>query len=72
DLQAGQDALQAAGFINLGSRDGSGRGRMQIIDRNWVVTGQSARPGSRPGAGTRIVLTAVKFGEPTGKSGCQS
>lgn len=72
DLQAAQDALQAAGFINLGSKDGSGQGRMQIIDRNWVVTAQSARPGSRPSAGTRIVLTAVKFGEPTGDSGCPS
>lgn len=72
DLQAAQDALQAAGFINLGSKDGSGQGRMQIIDRNWVVTAQSARPGSRPSAGTRIVLTAVKFGEPTGDSGCKS
>ncbi|HEY9475338.1 MAG TPA: PASTA domain-containing protein [Mycobacteriales bacterium] len=72
DLQHAQDALQAAGFDNLGSQDGTGQGRAQIVDRNWVVTGQSARAGGRPAADTRIVLTAVKFGEPTGESGCQN
>lgn len=72
DLQHAQDALQAAGFDNLDSTDGTGRDRMQIIDRNWVVIAQSARAGSRPAADTRIVLTAVKFGEPTGSSGCPS
>jgi beta-lactam-binding protein with PASTA domain len=72
DLQSAQDALQAAGFRELGSTDGTGQGRVQIIDRNWVVIGQSAAPGSRPGTGTRIVLTVVKFGEPTGNSGCRS
>ena len=72
DLQSAQDTLQAAGFDRLGSIDGTGQGRAQIIDQNWVVTGQSAAPGSRPGTDTRIVLTAVKFGEPTGSSGCPS
>jgi beta-lactam-binding protein with PASTA domain len=72
DLQSAQDTLQAAGFYRLGSTDGTGQGRVQIVDRNWVVTGQSAAAGSRPGTGTRIVLTVVKFGEPTGRSGCRS
>jgi beta-lactam-binding protein with PASTA domain len=72
DLQSAQNTLQAAGFFALGSTDGTGQGRVQIVDRNWVVTGQSAAPGSRPGTGTRIVLTVVKFGEPTGRSGCRS
>jgi hypothetical protein len=71
DLQKAQDTLQAAGFFNLGSEDGSGQGRMQLVDRNWVVTKQSAKAGSKPEASTRIVLTAVKFGEPTGSSGCK-
>ena len=72
DLQAAQDTLQAAGFYNLGSEDGTGQGRAQLIDRNWVVVAQSARAGSAPSPTTRIVLTAVKYGEPTGNSGCPS
>ncbi|WP_173071087.1 PASTA domain-containing protein [Phytohabitans houttuyneae] len=72
DLQAAQDALQSAGFSNLNSQDGTGQGRSQVIDRNWVVTDQSATPGSTPPSSTRIVLTVVKYGEPTGDSGCPS
>ena len=72
DLQTAQDTLQEAGFYNLGSQDGSGQGRSQLIDRNWVVTKQSVPAGSRPDPATRLVLTAVKFGEPTGSSGCPS
>ena len=72
DLQTAQDTLQAAGFYNLGSEDGSGEGRSQLIDRNWVVVKQSVPAGSSRGAGTRVVLTSVKFGEPTGSSGCPS
>lgn len=72
DLQAAQDALQAAGFFNLASVDGTGQGRVQILDRNWVVVRQSAAAGSRPSSTTRIVFAAVKFGEPTGSSGCRS
>jgi beta-lactam-binding protein with PASTA domain len=72
DLQKAQDTLQAAGFYNLDSEDGTGQGRAQIIDSNWVVIRQSAPPGSRPDPGTRIILTTVKFGEPTGAAGCRS
>jgi PASTA domain len=72
DLQAAQDTLQAAGFYNLGSEDGTGQARMQILDRDWVVIRQSAKPGSTPAPGARIVLRAVKFGESTGSSGCPS
>jgi PASTA domain len=70
DLQTAQDTLQAAGFYNLGSQDGTGQGRTQLIDRNWIVIAQSVQPGSRPDPETRIVLTAVKYGEPTGASHC--
>jgi beta-lactam-binding protein with PASTA domain len=72
DLQTAQDTMQAAGFYNLGSEDGTGQGRAQVADRNWVVIAQSARAGTRPDPGTRVVLRAVKFGEPTGKSGCRN
>lgn len=72
NLQDAQDTLQRAEFFNLASVDGRGQGRQQILDRDWVVTKQSVAPGSRPAALTRIVLTVVKYGEPTGTSGCQS
>ena len=72
DLQAAQDSLQAAGFYNLGSEDGSGEGRMQILDRDWVVIAQSVDAGSTPSPLKRIVLASVKYGEPTGASGCRS
>ena len=72
DLQAAQDAMQAAGFYKMGSTDGTGQGRLQILDRDWVVIGQTPAPGTKPGLLTRVVLTAVKYGEPTGSSGCAS
>ncbi|MEN3356620.1 MAG: hypothetical protein V7637_602 [Mycobacteriales bacterium] len=72
DLQSAQNTLQSAGFFNLGSADGTGQGRVQVIDRNWVVIKQSVPAGQRPDRGTRIVLTAVKYGESTGSSGCPS
>jgi hypothetical protein len=71
DLQAAEDRLRQAGFTNVTSADGSGQGRIQIIDRNWVVTAQSPTAGHRPPADTRVVLTSVKYGEPTGSSGCR-
>lgn len=72
DLQAAQDLLQEAGFRVLASEDGTGQDRRQLVDRNWLVIRQSAAPGSRPAAATRITLTVVKYGEPTGDSGCKS
>jgi PASTA domain len=72
NLQDAQNALQSAGFVNLASVDGLGQGRQQILDRDWVVTKQSAVAGSKPKLLTRIVLTAVKYGESTGASGCRS
>lgn len=72
DLQSAQDTLQKAGFFNVSSQDGTGQDRLQIVDRNWLVTRQSAAPGSRPDKKSRITLTAVKYGEPTGDSGCKS
>jgi PASTA domain len=72
DLQSAQDMLQAAGFFNLSSEDATGQGRTQLIDRNWVVIRQSTGPGKRPDRLTLITLSSVKFGEPTGDSGCKS
>jgi hypothetical protein len=44
-LQYAQDAAQAAGFFNLASHDALGRGRHQILDRDWKVCFQSPAPG---------------------------
>jgi hypothetical protein len=71
DLQTAQDTLQAAGFYNLRSEDGSGQARVQVIDENWVVIAQSARPGATAGRFERIVLRAVKFGEPPARTRCR-
>jgi PASTA domain len=72
DLQSAQDALQAAGFYDLASADATGRGRHQLLDRDWVVVRQSVRPGARVGPQTRVLLSVVKYGEPTGASNCRS
>jgi PASTA domain len=71
ELQAAQDTLQEAGFYLLSSKDALGS-RHQILDRDWVVIGQSATPGKITLPLTKITLTVVKYGEPTGDSGCQS
>jgi hypothetical protein len=72
DLQSAVDIIQNAGFVNVSSRDGSGRNRSRLFDRDWVVIAQSVPAGSHPDLSTRIVLTAVRYGEPTGNSGCVS
>jgi len=72
NLQDAQDALRKSGFLDLRSTDGSGQGRFQVLDRDWLVTAQSVKAGTSPGLLTRIVLTVVKYGEPTGSSGCPS
>jgi beta-lactam-binding protein with PASTA domain len=71
ELQAAQDTLQSAGFYLLTSKDALGS-RHQILDRDWVVIGQSAPPDKITLPLTKITLTVVKYGEPTGDSGCQS
>lgn len=71
-LQNAQEALRAAGFYVLVSKDGLGQGRVPVLDRNWIVIGQSAAPSTTPGRAQPIELTVVKYGEPTGDSGCQS
>jgi hypothetical protein len=70
DLQAAEDIMRQAGFAGISVRDGSGKNRLRLLDRDWVVIAQSVPGGTRPDPGTRITLTAVQFGEPTGNSGC--
>jgi beta-lactam-binding protein with PASTA domain len=72
DLQTAQDALRAAGYYVLVPKDGLGKGRLALVDRNWIVIGQSSAPGSSPEVTSTIELTVVKYGDPTGNSGCAS
>jgi beta-lactam-binding protein with PASTA domain len=71
ELQAAQDKLQEAGFYLLSSKDALGD-RHQILDRDWVVIGQSVAAGKITLPLAKITLTVVKYGEPTGDSGCKS
>ncbi|MCX5379533.1 hypothetical protein [Streptomyces sp. NBC_00091] len=61
-LQAAQDQAQAAGFYDLTSHDGLGRGRAQALDRNWKVCFQSPGPGAAA-TNARIDLGAVRLEE---------
>ncbi|MGW9047173.1 PASTA domain-containing protein [Streptomyces lydicus] len=61
-LQSAQDAAQAAGFYGLDSHDALGRGRMQILDRDWKVCTQKPGPGNAATSVT-VDLGAVKLSE---------
>ncbi|NEW29143.1 PASTA domain-containing protein [Nocardia cyriacigeorgica] len=63
NLQAAQDQIQAAGVFFSRSEDATGAGRMQVMDRNWVVVSQTPGPGEPVGEG-EAVLSVVKIGEP--------
>ncbi|MFI9506879.1 PASTA domain-containing protein [Nocardia sp. NPDC052566] len=63
NLQDAQNKIQAAGVFYSRSKDASGRGRAQILDRNWLVVSQSPGPGVAIGEGD-AVLSVVKYGEP--------
>jgi len=62
-LQSAQDAAQAAGFYNLTSHDSAGRGRMQILDRDWKVCSQTPDAGASEATSVAIDLGAVKLAE---------
>ena len=62
NLQAAQDLIQQAGVFYSRSEDATGAGRMQILDRNWVVVAQTPAVGVPIGEGD-AVLSAVKKGE---------
>jgi len=60
DLQAAQDAMQAAGYFLLTSHDATGQGRMQVLDRNWKVCSQTPAPGTPTSPTVPIDFGAVK------------
>lgn len=65
NLQDAQDRIQQAGIFYSRSVDATGRGRSQVLDRNWVVITQTPAPGVPIGEGD-AVLTVVKTSEFSG------
>ena len=63
NLQAAQDKIQEAGVFYSRSKDASGQGRMQVLDRNWIVVAQTPDPGTPISEGD-AVLSVVKNDEP--------
>ncbi|WP_404816505.1 hypothetical protein [Streptomyces thermolineatus] len=61
-LQTAQDTAQKAGFLRLTSHDSLGRGRNQILDRDWKVCFQAPGPGRRS-TDSEIDLGAVRLSE---------
>ena len=59
--QLAQDTMQAAGFFNLTEEDATGRGRLLVVDRNWVVVSQSPEAGTRAAPDVRIILRSQKL-----------
>jgi len=64
DLQLAQDTLQAGGWYVMTSYDTTGQGRMQLVDRNWVVVEQIPAAGESVPYSKTIQLGVVKKGEP--------
>ncbi|MFI6513431.1 PASTA domain-containing protein [Streptosporangium sp. NPDC050855] len=63
NLQEGQDTMQAAGFLLLNDKDATGQNRLQVYDRNWVITKQSPAAGRKVPVDTLVTLYAKKSGE---------
>lgn len=62
NLQAAQDLIQTTGVFFSKSYDCTGRGRMQILDRDWLVVSQTPAAGSAFEE-NEAVLGVVKYGE---------
>jgi hypothetical protein len=65
-LQTAQDAIQKlTGNVVFftSSHDVSGRGRHQILDRDWKVCDQNVAAGAQIQAGTKIDFGVVKLAE---------
>lgn len=67
-LQAAQDDMQRASHdpsFYTSSKDATGRGRHQILDRDWKVCAQSVPAGQRVARRTAIItFSVVKVAEP--------
>jgi hypothetical protein len=65
-LQDAQDNIQRVSgdplFVST-STDATGRGRHQILDRDWKVCAQNVAPGRRIDTNTEIDFSVVKLSE---------
>jgi hypothetical protein len=61
-LQAAQDAATRAGFTEIHSHDALGRGRAQVVDKDWTVCFSAPRAGRVP-LGAVVELAVVRFDE---------
>ena len=59
-LQEAQDEIQDRGVFFSRSEDATGKGRMQLWDRNWIVTRQSPRAGTPIDEGDAILYVVKK------------
>jgi hypothetical protein len=62
-LQSAQDTAQGADFFNLASHDALGRGRNQILDRDWKVCSQNVKANTSASTDTKLDFGAVKLDE---------
>ncbi|MFI6042346.1 hypothetical protein ACIA8C_11975 [Nocardia sp. NPDC051321] len=62
NLQAAQNKIQEGGVWYSRSTDATGKGRMQVLDANWIVVAQTPAPGVPIGEAD-AVLSVVKIGE---------
>ena len=63
DLQGAQDAIQSLTHDQVwysGSTDLTGKGRAQIVDRNWTVCTSTPTPGTAFAATTAISFGVVR------------
>ena len=58
--QKAQDTMQAAGLRNLAEEDATGRKRLLINDRNWVVVSQEPAAGAVVPKTTKVLLKSKK------------
>lgn len=64
DLQGAQDAIQSLTKGQVwysGSTDLTGKGRTQVVDRNWVVCTSTPPPGAPITTGTNITFGVVRI-----------
>ncbi|GLZ43107.1 PASTA domain-containing protein [Actinokineospora sp. NBRC 105648] len=58
--QDAQDAMQKAGFYYLTEEDATGKGRLLVDDRNWVVVEQTPAAGAVVPQSDKVVLRSKK------------
>lgn len=64
DLQGAQDAIQSLTRDKVwypGSTDLTGKGRMQISDRNWLVCTSTPPPGAKFTINTKVDFGVVRI-----------